>query len=513
MGSGNIYREIFISVDCDEIRVAIMENHSLMEFLVEPVGSRKILGNIFKGRIKAVLPGMQAAFVDIGIGKNAFLPFSDVCGDYLDIGEMFMDETVIDENLKLVGNGSGRRNYVEDLIQKDQEILVQVIKEPMGSKGARITTQISLPGRFVVLLPWTSHIGVSKKIEDREERARLKSIAREFDLPPNVGVIVRTAAEGRSDREILDDIAFLIKQWKKTESRAKKIKAPSVASKELNLPLSLVRDVFSSDVDLLVIDSPHEYDQILKYLKSTAPDLRGRVKLYEKEIPLFEQYRIEEEIERSLRRRVWLKRGGYIVIDIAEALTAIDVNTGKYIGRDDQETTILEVNLEAAHEIARQLRLRDIGGIIVIDFIDMINAANWEKVFRCLEESLERDRLKTKTLNVSEIGLVEMTRKKVRPTLWERYTETCPTCDGTGRVLSRFYTVRKIERHLVKLHLTTNARNFVIRMNPEMALYLLEERDERIADLKSQYGIELEVIDDPVFDSASYQILPRGASG
>jgi ribonuclease G len=506
------YNEIFVNVCSDEMRVAVLENHALVELLTEPSGSGRILGNIFKGKVVAVLPGMQAAFIDIGIGKNVFLPFSDVCSEYLDIGEMFMEQDSIDEDIEFMKDGSRGRDRVENIIQKDQEVLVQVIKEPMGNKGARVTTQISLPGWLVVLLPWTSHIGISKKIEDPGERTRLKRIIKERNLPSNTGAIIRTAAAHKSETDLLEDMNFLLKKWRRIDQKAKRTRAPGIIDKELPLPLSMVRDLFSSDVDLMVIDSPPEYNEIMKYLKSTAPDLRSRVKLYEGEVPLFDQYGIEEAIEQSLHRKVWLKRGGYITIDTTEALTAIDVNTGRYTGKDDQETTILEVNLEAAQEIARQLRLRDIGGLIVIDFIDLTLPSNWQKVLECFEEHLQRDRLKTKTLKVSEMGLVEMTRKKVRPNLWERYTEVCPYCEGTGRILSKAFLSRKIERQIVKSHFSSNARNFLIRMNPELALYMLEEREAQLNELKSRFGIEIEIIDNPALDYKSYRIHPKPSS-
>jgi len=371
-----------------------------------------------------------------------------------------------------------------------------VTKEPIGTKGPRVTAQLSLPGRFCVLLPGVDHIGVSRKIEDRGERQRLKAIVQEI-RPRGLGLIVRTVGEGKARDQVVEDVEHLAELWRKIERRAGRVSAPALVHQELGVTTGVLRDLFTEDVQQLVIDDPIEYKEVLDYLRTAAPELRSRVKLYRGEMPIFDAYQIEPEIEKTMERRVWLKRGGYIVIDHTEALVTIDVNTGRYTGKKNQEETILRTNLEAAKEVARQLRLRDIGGIIVIDFIDMEIEANKRAVLEVLRTQLRRDRSKTKTFNVSELGLVEMTRQRERPSLYHYYSEDCPTCGGLGKVPSLTSARMNVERALHRHGISGAERNLQLRVHPSVAVHLLEEAGQRMRDLEERFGMTIEILDDP----------------
>ncbi len=481
-------REIIVNADPRETRIAILEDKELVELMVERADSRRSVGDIYKGRVTAVLPGMQAAFVDLGLPKTAFLHVSDLPGQM---------EGLDDDDEP---SGGGRRNQrverIEDVLQKGQEILVEITKEPISTKGPRVTAQLSIPGRFCVLLPGVDHIGVSRKIEDRGERQRLKDIVRDC-RPRGCGVIVRTVGEDKPASAVEDDVAHLASVWEKIERRASKSKAPALLHKEMAITTGVLRDLFTDDVHQLVIDDPTEYRTVLEYMRTAAPELRGRVKLYRGEQPVFDAYQIESEIEKTVERKVWLKRGGYIVIDHTEALVSIDVNTGRYTGKKNQEETILRTNLEAAKEIARQLRLRDIGGIIVIDFIDMEIEANKRAVLEALRTQLKRDRSRTKTFNVSDLGLVEMTRQRERPSLYHYFSEDCPTCGGVGKIPSLVTARLKVERALRRLGISGQERAVELRVHPEVAVHLLEEAGQRLAELEARYDLSIEIHDDP----------------
>src|SRR6267378_6010334 len=380
-------REIVINAGNHETRIAILEEKDLVEVMVERPESQRRVGDIYKGRVNAVLPGMQAAFVDLGLEKTAFLHASDLHPSEDDVDELFDDEEEDGkEDGEKGGGGRGGRwrrdepvPRIEDALQKGQEILVQITKEPIGTKGPRVTTQVSLPGRYLVLMPGHDHIGVSRKIEDRAERTRLKTLIKEI-RPKGSGLIVRTVGSERGKKEFQSDIKYLEQLWTKIEKQSQRAKAPSILHREMELTTGLIRDIFTEDVSQLVIDSKEEYREILDYLKNYVPELSSRIKLYRGAEPIFDHFGIEAELEKAMERKVWMKRGGYITIDQTEALVAIDVNTGRFTGKKNQEDTILKTNLEAAEEIARQLRLRDLGGIIVLDFIDMEIEANKKAV-------------------------------------------------------------------------------------------------------------------------------------
>jgi ribonuclease G len=391
-----------------------------------------------------------------------------------------------------------RRNdaKIEDHLEKGSEILVQVTKEPIGKKGPRVTGQISLPGRFLVFMPGLHRMGVSRKIEERSERIRLKELMSELK-PKAGGLIVRTAGEGKGKNQFEMDLKYLARLWRRVDRKRARVDAPSLVHQEMGLATSLARDVFVEEVSRLVIDSKQGYKQVVSYLKSVAPELSSRVHYYDGSEPLFDVNGIEREIEKAMDRRIRLKRGGYIVIDHTEALVSIDVNTGRYTGRRDQEETILRTNLEAAREVARQLRLRDIGGIIVIDFIDMENDSNKKAVVEELRSRLRTDRSRTKTFRVSELGLVEMTRQRVRPSLLDYFSQNCPTCMGLGKVLSFESIYMRFERAVRRLANSKRERNWEIRMSPELAVYMLEEQGARLAQLEKAMRLRLDIRDDP----------------
>ena len=425
-------RELLVSVNVTEQRVAVLEDDRLAEVYLERPGRRSIAGNVYKGVVDNVLPGMEAAFVEIGLEKNGFLYVDEIVGPELE------------------GKRHGRR--IQDLLSRGQEILVQAVKDPMKTKGARLTTEISLPGRFVVYVPQGEGIGVSRRLED-EERIRLREILKKLDLPKG-GVIVRTAAEGASEEDIERDIRFLEKIWKEIQARAKKVPAPSLVYHEAELPLRVVRDLFTGDFEKALVDDDLTYKRIVGYLKKTSPHMAERVVRYREKEPLFEVHGVESEIRSTLSRRVDLPSGGYLVFDYAEAFTVVDVNTGRFVGSRSKssggrlEDTITKNNLEAVKEVVRQLRLRDIGGIIVIDFIDMANPKNRELVEEELKQELERDRTKTYVVEISPLGLVEMTRQNVTDGPREILTKRCPTCAGDGIVVSETTSAVDAERRL-----------------------------------------------------------------
>ncbi len=428
----NVKKEIFVSVEVMEQTVAVVEDGVPAEVYLERPGRRSIAGNVYKGVVDNVLPGMEASFVDIGIGRNGFL---------------YVDEIVVPE---LEGKRHGRR--IQELVQRGQEVLVQAVKDPMGTKGARLTTEISLPGRFLVYTPFGEGIGISRRLEDAE-RERLKAISRELELPEG-GIIIRTAAEGATKDELEGDLALLVKLWSTLKGRAARTEAPALVYQEAELPLRIVRDLFIRDFERVVVDHERTYRRIVGYLKRTSRDLADRVELYDGKDRLLEACGVDEAVKSTLRRRVDLPSGGYLIFDYAEAFTVVDVNTGRFVGARGKssgarlEDTITKNNLEAVFEVVRQLRLRDIGGIIVIDFIDMANPKNRAQVEDALKNELEKDRTKTYVVEISPLGLVEMTRQNVTDGPREILTHKCPVCSGDGIVVSEETYAVEAERRI-----------------------------------------------------------------
>lgn len=495
-------REIVIDAAGAETRVAIVEDGNLVELMHERDEEQRLVGHIYLGRVEAVIPGIQAAFVDIGTEKSAFLHASDL-----------EEPDEDDENGDGNGNGRGSRKYppIQDQLNRGQEVLVQVTKEPIGTKGPRVTSQISLPGRFIVYIPGGSRVGVSRKIGDRDERSRLRALAKDLMGKDDGGLIVRTVGEELTRKAFEQELSRLRKTWKKIQGRAKSMKAPALVHEEAEMTSGLIRDVFSGKVDLLTVNTKELAHQAKSYLGRMSPELLDRVTVFEEDRPIFEAFGIEDEIQAAFRRRVDLKSGGHIIIEHTEALVAIDVNTGSYTGKKDPAKTILKTNMDAAAEIARQLRLRDIGGIIVCDFIDMDEQANRDQVLQEMRSHVGRDRARTKLFGISQLGLLEMSRQRVRPSLIQMMTEPCPSCDGTGRVLSPDTVVRRIERSILRAQHEGESRNLTIRVHPSVALYLLEEETSFLGELGQRAGIELDVRDDPILGHDEYRLLAAPA--
>lgn len=468
-------KEIVVDVNRDQIRLAVLEERELSEIYVEKINNERVVGNIYKGKVANVLPGMQAAFIDIGLGKNAFLYAGDINLNFEASGPE--DEELI-EGLKKVS--------IKDMLKVGQDVLVQVVKEPIGTKGARVSTNITIPGRYVVLMPTVDYVGISRRIEKDDERNRLKFLA-ESIRPPHMGIIVRTVAEGIGKDELKADIDFLKKQWDDILQRQKKCASPKLIYKDMNLISRIVRDLFTPEISKFYINSSYEYEKVQELLSVLSPTLKDRVIFYRGQEEIFEYFNIESEIDRALQRKVWLQCGGYIVIDRTEALTAIDVNTGKFVGSVDLEDTVLKTNLEAAREIARQLRLRDIGGIIIIDFIDMTSQEHQKMVLSALAEELKKDRTRAHILGLTQLGLVEITRKKVRQSLDEVLEKICPYCEGRGRILSEDTVAKKVERELDRVFRERKGEAVLLEVHPSVAAVVIGSGGNRLSQMESRY--------------------------
>ncbi len=486
-------RQILINAAPDETRVAILEDDTLVELMLDRPDAQRMVGDIYLGRVEGVLPGIQAAFVNIGTDKAAFLHVSDIA----------------DEDPEASEEEKGVKRYppIQSLIKKGEQILVQVTKEPIGTKGPRVTAQISLPGRNLVYMPRSEHIGVSRKIEDREERTRLRRLMRNILSQGSGGVIVRTVGEDARRKPLERELKGLQKTWKRIEGRVAQAQAPALVHEEAHLAAGIIRDLFSEKVDSLIVDSREIYNEVRDYLEAVDPDLMRRVSLYDGTTPLFDKHEIEEEILRSFERKVELPSGGHVVIEPTEGLVSIDVNTGRYTGKKDPEKTILRTNLDAAREVARQLRLRDIGGIIVVDFIDMEDKSNRDRVMQELRMHLNRDRARTKAFQISELGLVEMTRQRVRPSVFHTVTRPCPYCNGAGRIVTPSTVVRRVERAIRRVAAAREERRLVIRLHSEVALHILEEEPNLLRRLESEYKVDIEVRDDPLLRADEFRIL------
>ena len=496
--------EIIINSSDFETRVALLENHQVSEISVDRKKDRGITGNIYKGRVVRVLPGMQAAFVEIGQEKAAFLHASDIVLDMGEYAEMITEEDFNGGDELPVMTNSG--NAIEDLLKEGQEVLVQVTKEPIGTKGARVTAYITLPGRLLVLMPSTAKIGVSRRIQDPAERDRLRDVATGLK-PPGVGFIIRTAAEGAPEEEIRQDMDFLVRLWETIKKRRPRSRAPSLLYAELDLTFRILRDLYNTDIEAVHVDSKDELKKLTDFTKRFTPDLRESLLLYEDEEPIFEHFGVELEINRALGKKVWLKSGGYIVIDQTEALTAIDVNTGRFVGRRNLEETIVKTNMEAVQEVVYQLRLRNMGGLIIIDFIDMEKYSNRKKVFATLEEALKGDRAKSTILQISELGLVEMTRKRTRDNLASIMTEPCHYCEGRGTIKSLRTIVYEIFRQARKESSSLEGRRVVIIVHPKVADLLYEEENEYLEALEKQLKKKIVVKTDYNMHQEQYQIM------
>jgi len=490
-----MFRQILINAAGHETRVAILEDRQLVELMHDRPERDRIVGDVYLGRVDAVLPGIQAAFVDIGMEKSGFLHASDV------------ERPEEDEE-----EGGGGYPNIQDVVSKGDEILVQVTKEPIGTKGPRVTTEISFPGRFLVYMPHGSRVGVSRKIEDKEERNRLRELGHELLGEGRGGVIIRTVGEELTKKTFKQELESLRERWEKILQRTESSGAPAVVYQEAKLTSEIIRDLFSEKIDELVVDSAELAQEIKSYLGQVSPELLDRVSYYRGEKPLFDEYGIEEGIREAFQRQVSLPSGGHIVIDHTEALVAVDVNTGRYTGKKDPKETILRTNLDAAREIARQLRLRDVGGIIVCDFIDMEDEENREQVLHEMKSHLGRDRARSKVFGISELGLMQLSRQRVRPSLFQAMTEPCASCGGTGRVLSPETVARRIERAVRRAGTVGESRDLTVRVHPEVALHLLEQEPDFLRSLRDESGIDLDIRDDPLMRQDEFRLLAAPAS-
>jgi ribonuclease G len=503
-------KRIVVNAGVTETRLAVQDGNLLTELYVERADRRSIVGNVYKGVVTNVLPGMQAAFVDIGLSKDAFL----YAGDYTaNLGQADHAPDAEEETADVdVGDAEAeaepRREAIgpiEEMLRKGQEVLVQVSKEPLGTKGARVTSFVSIPGRYIVYMPQARHVGVSRRIHDDAERDRLRAIVKGLPPPPG-GFIVRTVAEGKGDEELVADIQFLSRLWSQVQARFESAKAPSLLHEEMDVTFRVVRDLFSPEVEEFLVDSEAAYEKCLHFATSLVPQLAPRVKRWDKDAPIFEATGIERDIDKALRRRVWLKSGGYIVIDHTEALVAIDVNTGKYVGKRDLEETILKINLEAVTEVVRQIRLRDLGGIIIIDFIDMERAEHRDQVFKALKRVLADDKARTNVLEISELGLVEMTRKRVRQSLQSLFCAPCPTCKGSGVVKSDATLAAEIFRKVQAGAHEGGPREVVVRAHPEMAHHLETTQRDGLERLQALIGRKVVVQGVPTYHREQYEL-------
>ena len=504
-----MYKKIVINVAEHETRVALLEDGNIAELFIERGDGSDIAGNIYKGKVQRVLPGMQAAFVDIGLKQAAFIYVNDVIGGNYSAIEDFQEDDVDGEN-NLPYNEyisiNRRERHIEELITEGQEIMVQAAKTPIGSKGARLTTHISLPGRFLVLMPSSEHIGISRRIEDEEERGRLKMCV-ETIRENNFGYIVRTAAEGVQEEKLEYEMGFLKNLWASIQQKYQTAPSPSLLHKEVAVSLRAVRDLLLHEAEKLIIDSRTGYESILSFLDTFMPSLKDSVELYEGLEPIFDAFNLEADISRALKKKVWLKSDGYIVIEHTEALAAIDVNTGRYVGKYNLEETILKTNLEAVKEIAYQIRLRDIGGIIIIDFIDMEKKSNQEKVFNALTEALKKDRSKTHVLPISELGLIQMTRKRIRKPLTRLLCEPCFYCDGEGYLISKQTVCYNIYREILRESKDMIGVKISLRVNPEIAELLYGEESQIVVSAERIIGKQIVIYPDAALHMEEFDIF------
>jgi ribonuclease G len=505
-------KEIFINATDNQHRIAIVEDGKLVELFVENDERERMVGDIYYGVVAKVMPGIQACFVDIGLEQDAFLHFSDIGSEFRDLKDI-IDGEEIDAHR---GDGEppkpksryNQRSAQRTMLQRGQEIVVQIFKEPVGNKGVRVTTEVSLPGRFLVLMPYDRTIGVSRKIANFKEKRRLRRLAQSL-LPFGYGIIIRTVAEGREEEVLRSDLQSLLKTWREIERTMKKSKAPALIHKDLNASSSVIRDLFSEDVSLVAVDSREMYRDIRGYVNLVSPHKADAIFYHKGRDPIFDAFGIEKQISQSMNRKVWLKSGGYIIIDHTEAMRVIDVNSGRYAAKSEQELNSLRTNLEAVKEIARQIRLQDLGGIIVVDFIDMDHEENKRKVFDEMRRELRKDRAKSTILPLTDFGLLQMTRQRIRESDHVSTSDVCPTCGGTGRVLSKTSMLTEIDRWLRRFRSQSKELRLLLTIHPSMAAFLQEGAISTLRRLMLKYFVRITIVVEPTISVDEFRFVSR----
>jgi ribonuclease G len=502
-------KEMIVSTNGHETMVAILEDDLVAEIFVERERHRGVVGNVYKGRVSKVLPGMQSSFIDLGLERDGFLYVADVIDTIEEFDKLEADEDAPRNNRE---DRNKPQPKIEELLKEGQEILVQVVKEPLGTKGARLTSHVTMAGRFLVFMPTVDHVGVSRKIESREERSRLRGIVKDFREAHGFtgGVIIRTAASGRPKEDIVADLEAFHTIWKEIRHKTESQRAPAVVYREASLVSKLLRDLLNEEYQSIRIDNEHECRRVIELVERIMPSLAPKVKLYTKPFPIFDEYGVQGEIDKALKSKVFLKSGGSIVINQTEALVAIDVNTGRYVGKKSAgrlEDTIVKTNLEAVKEIVRQIRLRDLGGIIVLDLIDMEEKKNRQKVFQAVEQELKKDRSPSKALQVSDFGLIIITRKRVKQSLERVLTEPCPYCSGTGVIKSSSTICYEILSEVKKVSPDLNGHRLLLRVNPDIARALKEEESAVLKDLRASIGKDVTIKSDVHLHHEQFDVM------
>ena len=505
-------KEMIISSNGHETMVAILEDDLVAEIFVERERQRGVVGNVYKGRVSKVLPGMQSSFIDLGLERDGFLYVAEVIDTLEEFDKLEAGDDDAGPPKDRERERERQQAKIEDLLKEGQEILVQVVKEPLGTKGARLTSHVTMPGRFLVFMPAVDHVGVSRKIESREERGRLRGIVREFRESHGFtgGVIIRTAAAGRPKEDILSDLEAFHAIWTDIRHKMESSRAPAVVYREQNLVGKLLRDLLTDEFQAIRIDNQQDYQRVLELVERILPTLAAKTTLHAKSFPIFEEYGVQAEIDKALKSKVWLKSGGSIVINQTEALVAIDVNTGRYVGKKSSgrlEDTIVKTNLEAVKEIVRQVRLRDLGGIIVLDFIDMEEKKNRQKVLQAVELELKKDRSPSKAVAVSDFGLVIITRKRVKQSLERVLTEPCPYCSGTGVIKSSSTICYEILSEVKKIGPDLNGHRLLLRVNPDIARALKEEESDVLRDLRQAIGKDVTIKSDVQLHHEQFDVM------
>jgi ribonuclease G len=487
--------EIFVNVGPVEKRVAILENGKLIDYFMEREAAESYAGSIYKGKVNSIVPGIEAAFVDIGMEKNGFLHVDDVIDKSAVLRELFDDE---DEEPQEKEPPRRHNQRISDILKPGQEIMVQVVKEAISTKGPRLTTYISLPGRYIILTPFDNNIGISRRIKERDERKRIRGIIERIKQASQMGCIVRTMAESITEKEIEEELRYLVNLWQRIKTRAEGQRAPIKIYDEYGAVLRTLRDKFTEDVQQLVVDSKEEYEGILTFLKAFRPELRRKVKFYNGRTTLFEQYNIDKQVEEIYDRKVPLRNGGSLIIEQTEGMVAIDVNTGSFTGKRNLEDTAYKTNIEAAKEIPRQLVIRDIGGIVIIDFIDMEERDHRESVFNVLQKELIRDKAKISVRSISQFGIVEMTRQRMRKSLESTSHVECPYCHGKGMIKSSqtigIEIARRIEKTLSTI--TTRHKHITVTTHPEVHVAILSDQAKMLSDIQRRYRCKIDLRDD-----------------